>query len=67
MILAEGVHADARDEIEIALAVGVPHVRTVAANQNQRMTRIILKQIPALEFNDVLRDAPERMQRTLTR
>ena len=52
MILAESVHADARDEIEIPLAVGVPHIRAVAARQHQRMTRIVLQQIAALELND---------------
>ena len=55
MILAERVHADARDEIEISLAVDVPHVRTVAANQNQRVTRVVLQQILTLEFDDVQR------------
>ena len=54
MILAESVYADAGDEIEIPLAGGVPHIRTVAANQNQRMTRIVLEQIPTLEFNDIV-------------
>ena len=55
MVLAERVHADAGDEIEITLAVDVPHVRAVAAHQHQRMTRVILQQILALELNDVLK------------
>ena len=56
MILAEGIHTDAGDEIEIPLAGGVPHIGTVAANQNQRMTRVVLEQIPTLEFNYICND-----------
>src|ERR1041385_449475 len=52
VVLAEGVHADTGDEIEIALTRGVPHPGAVAANQNERMARVTLEQIPALEFDD---------------
>ena len=54
MILAESIHPDTGDEVEIAFARSVPHVRTVATHQNERMTRVVLEQILTLKVDDVV-------------
>ena len=53
MVLSERIDADAGDEIEIALAVDVPHVRSVAAHKNERMAGIVLQEIAGLKRGDV--------------
>ena len=54
MRVAQRVDADAGDEIQVTLALGVLHIASLAARQRQRITGIILEQIFALEFDDGL-------------
>ena len=54
MVLPQRIDADAGDEIEIALAVDIPHVRAVAALENERMAGVILQQILLFEIDDGL-------------
>src|SRR5438034_1335549 len=51
MGMAERVHSDSGDEIEVALAVKIVDVRALAAAQNQRIPRIVLEKIIALQVH----------------
>ena len=54
MVLPQRIHSNARDEIEIAFAGRIPHVRPVAALQHQRVPGVVLKEIPLLQFDGII-------------
>src|SRR5215217_6380631 len=47
----QGINADPRDEVEVLLARGVPYIRTFTAGEDDRVARVVLQQIIALEIN----------------
>ena len=52
MRVAEGIYADAGDEIEITRARSVVDVAALAAMQNQRITGVVLEQVLLFEIDD---------------
>ena len=42
-------HADARDEVEVVRALGVPHTRALPAHQDDRRAPVDLQHVPRLE------------------
>src|SRR6185312_3838896 len=53
VILPQRIHADAGNEIEITLAIDVPHVGAIAAMEHKRVARVILQQILLFELDDI--------------
>ena len=53
--VAERVDPDARDEIEVAAAIGVVDVAAFAARQNERVPGVILKNVIPLQVHYGLR------------
>ena len=51
VILTQRVDPDSSDEIEVTLAIDVPHPRPVAPMKDQRIAAVILQQILLLEFD----------------
>ena len=52
MRVPQRVHADAGNQIQVALAGGVVDIATLAASQHQRIARVVLKQILLFEIDD---------------
>ena len=54
MRVPQGVHADAGDEVQVAVAVDIVHVASLAAMDHDRIAGVILKKVLAFQVHHIL-------------
>ena len=54
MGVAQRINTDSRDEIQVTLAFDVVNVAALASGQHERIPRVVLEQVIALEIHDLL-------------